>query len=56
MPGTLLHIGATVNCAHQGQAQPTSVDPRVKVMGNPVVTQASTYAFTLVQIPNPLTI
>ncbi|MBW4635557.1 MAG: hypothetical protein KME30_27830 [Iphinoe sp. HA4291-MV1] len=53
MPGTLLHVGATVNCAHQGQAQPTSVNPRVKVMGNPVVTQAFPYAIAGCTNPPP---
>jgi hypothetical protein len=43
MPGFLLHQGATVLCAHGGQAQPTVVNPRVKVMGQPVVTQAAPY-------------
>jgi len=44
MPGYLLHVGATVICAHGGQAQPTLPNPRVKVMGQPVVTQAGPYA------------
>jgi uncharacterized Zn-binding protein involved in type VI secretion len=39
----LLHMGATVLCMHAGQAQPTSVNPRVKVGGQPVVTQTSAY-------------
>ena len=43
MPGFLLHSGATVLCAHAGQAQPTLPDPRVKVSGQPVVTQAAPY-------------
>ena len=29
MPGFLLHVGATVLCAHGGQAQPTVPNPRV---------------------------
>lgn len=53
MPGTLLHVGATVNCAHQGQAQPTSSNPRVKLMGNPVVTQVSTYEIAGCTNPPP---
>jgi hypothetical protein len=40
MPGFALHVGATVQCAHGGQAQPTVPMPRVKVMGQPVTTQA----------------
>jgi hypothetical protein len=43
MPGFLLHSGATVLCAHAGQAQPTAPDPRVKVSGQPVVTQTCVY-------------
>ncbi len=43
MPGFLLHVGATVLCAHAGQAQPTAPNPRVRVAGQPVVTQAAPY-------------
>ncbi|MBO9205502.1 MULTISPECIES: PAAR-like protein [Niastella] len=43
MPGFLLHVGATVLCAHGGQAQPTVPNPRVTVSGQPVVTQTSPY-------------
>jgi len=43
MPGFLLHLGATVVCAHGGQAQPTAPNPRVLVNGQPVVTQAAPY-------------
>jgi hypothetical protein len=43
MPGFLLHVGATVLCAHGGQAMPTSPNPRVTVGGQPVVTQAAPY-------------
>ena len=39
MPGFLLHASATVLCAHGGQAQPTVPNPRVRVGGQPVVTQ-----------------
>ena len=41
MPGFLLHQGATVLCLHGGQAQATAPNPRVKVGGQPVVTQAA---------------
>ena len=41
MPGFILHVGATVICAHAGQAQPTAPNPRVMVGGQPVVTQAA---------------
>ncbi len=43
MPGTLLHQGATVLCMHAGQAQPTAPNPRVKVGGQPIVTQTGPY-------------
>jgi uncharacterized Zn-binding protein involved in type VI secretion len=44
MPGPLLHVGATVMCAHGGQAQPTAPNPRVLVSGQPIVTQPAPYA------------
>lgn len=44
MPGYLLHAGATILCMHGGQAQPLVVNPRVKVSGQPIVTQTSPYA------------
>ena len=43
MPGFLLHQGATVLCAHGGQAQPTAPNPRVRVSGQPVATQPAPY-------------
>ena len=46
MPGFLLHVGATVLCAHAGQAQPTAPNPRVLVGGQPVVTQAAPYTIS----------
>lgn len=51
MPGYLLHVGATVICAHGGQAQPSSPNPRVKVMGQPVVTQV--FPYTVAGCSNP---
>jgi hypothetical protein len=44
MPGFLLHVGAQVQCAHGGQAQPTAPNPRVTVSGQPTVTMAAPYA------------
>lgn len=41
MPGFLLHQGATVLCMHGGQCQATAPNPRVKVGGQPVVTQVA---------------
>ncbi len=43
MPGFLLHLGATVICAHGGQAQPTTPNPRVLLGGQPAVTLAVPY-------------
>ena len=44
MPGFLLHVGATVQCSHAGQAQPTVPNPRVTVSGQPTVTIAGPWA------------
>jgi len=41
MPGFLLHLGATVMCAHGGQATPTAPFPRVLLSGQPVTTLAA---------------
>ena len=43
MPGFLLHLGATVLCAHGGQAQPTVPNPRVLVSGQPTTTMTAPY-------------
>jgi hypothetical protein len=43
MPGPVVHLGATVMCAHAGQATPTAPFPRVLVSGQPVVTLATPY-------------
>ena len=44
MPGFLLHQGATILCAHAGQATPMVTDLRVKVGGQPIVVQSNTYS------------
>ena len=41
MPGPVLHLGATVLCAHGGQALPTAPVPRVLVCAQPVATIAA---------------
>ena len=43
MPGFFLHVGATVICAHGGQAQATVPNPRVLVGGQPTVTQSGPF-------------
>ncbi len=54
MPGFLLHVGATVLCAHGGQAEPTVVQPRVLVSGQPVVTLAAPYVVAGCALPPPI--
>ncbi len=44
MPAPVLHLGATVMCAHAGLATPMTPFPRVTVSGQPVVTLTSPYA------------
>ncbi|MGD1939769.1 MAG: hypothetical protein ACFB0G_00510 [Leptolyngbyaceae cyanobacterium] len=53
MSGPLLHVGATVFCAHAGQAQPTTANPRVLVSGQPIVTQSTSYAIAGCTLPPP---
>ncbi len=58
MPGFLLHLGAAVQCAHAGQAQPTVTNPRVTVSGQPIVTQPNPYTiagcpFNISGAPSP---
>jgi hypothetical protein len=44
MPGAVLHFGASVQCAHGGQAAPTAPVARVLVSGQPVATITAPYA------------
>ena len=53
MPGTLLHVGATVLCMHGGQAQPTAPNPRVLVSGQPTVTLPTPYVVAGCALPPP---
>jgi hypothetical protein len=53
MPGFLLHQGATVLCAHAGQAQPTVVNPSVLVNGMPTVTLSAPYVVAGCAFPPP---
>jgi hypothetical protein len=53
MPGPLLHVGATVLCAHAGQATPTAPMPRVLLSGQPAVTISCTYAVAGCAMPPP---
>jgi hypothetical protein len=53
MPGFLLHAGAIVQCMHGGMAQPTFPNPRVRVSGQPVVTQPAPYTIAGCTFPPP---
>lgn len=53
MPGFMLHVGATVLCAHAGQAQPTAPNPRVTVSGQPVVTLPAPWVVAGCALPPP---
>src|SRR5215470_757032 len=53
MPGFLLHQGATVLCAHAGQAQPAVVNPRVLVSGMPTVNISAPYVIAGCALPPP---
>ena len=53
MPGTILHLGATVLCLHAGQAVPVTTNPRVLVMGQPVATLTSMYTIAGCTMPPP---
>ena len=53
MPGFLLHVGATVLCAHGGQAQATVPNPRVVVSGQPTVAISGPYVVVGCAFPPP---
>ena len=53
MPGFLLHVGATVVCAHGGRAQPMAPNPRVMVGGMPAVTLTTPYIVAGCPLPPP---
>ncbi|NET65562.1 MAG: hypothetical protein F6K63_14690 [Moorea sp. SIO1G6] len=53
MPGFVLSLANKILCAHGGQVQPMVPNPRVKVMGQPVLTQAPTYVVAGCANPPP---
>src|SRR4029453_3492848 len=53
MPGFMVHVGATVLCAHAGQAQPTAPNPRVTVSGQPTVTVSAPWVVAGCALPPP---
>jgi hypothetical protein len=54
MPGYLVQQGATVICAHGGQAQPVMPNSRVKLGGQPTVLQTSPYTIAGCSNPPPV--
>ena len=53
MPGYILQMGATVLCAHGGQATATSPFPRVTLGGQPVTTQPPPWTIAGCPFPPP---
>jgi len=53
MPGYVIQMGATVLCAHGGQAQATSPFPRVTLGGQPVTTQPAPWTVAGCPFPPP---
>ena len=53
MASFVLHLGATVSCAHGGVAMPLAPNPRVLVGGQPVVTMTGGYAVDHCPLPPP---
>jgi hypothetical protein len=53
MPGHVLHLGAVVLCAHGGIAEFLVPDARVRVSGQPVVTQPEPSTITGCTLPPP---
>lgn len=51
MPGFLLHLGATVQCVHGGQATPAVPNPRVTVSGQPTVTLSGPWVIAGCPLP-----
>jgi hypothetical protein len=47
----MVHVGATVLCAHAGQAQPTAPNPRVTVSGQPTVTMSAPWVVAGCTLP-----
>lgn len=53
MPGFVIHVGASVLCAHGGQAQASVPNPRVTVSGQPSVTLSAPWLVAGCALPPP---
>lgn len=53
MPGFILHEGALVQCAHGGMVEPTAPNPRVTVMGMPIITVGAPWVVAGCAFPPP---
>lgn len=53
MPGPLLHLNATVTCAHAGRATPTLTSPRVTLSGQPVALAPGPWIIAGCALPPP---
>jgi hypothetical protein len=51
MPGPVLTAASTVQCAHLGRGTPSSPNPRITILGVPVVTIATQYAIAACTFP-----
>ncbi|MEO7052012.1 MAG: hypothetical protein ABI128_10140 [Rhodanobacter sp.] len=49
----MLHVGASVLCAHAGQAQASAPNPRVTLSGQPSVTIAGAWLIAGCSLPPP---
>jgi hypothetical protein len=52
MPGPVLTITSSVQCAHLGTGKPASPNARILIFGQAVVTLATQYSFMLCQFPS----
>jgi hypothetical protein len=51
MPGPVLTVMSTVQCAHLGKGTPAPPNPRILIDGQAVVTITTKYAIALCQLP-----
>lgn len=51
MPGSVLTISSSVQCAHQGTGTPAPPNPRITIMGQAVVTISTQYAIAACKFP-----